>query len=98
MSIRQAKGRQIAERFHIARQGRLWLVPSQSGKGKYKVDAEKRQCTCPDFEKRAETVEGFACKHILAVRCWKLQQDGQAKQARASRPSRYDAIFPADQD
>jgi transposase len=63
MSIRQQKGLQIAERYNITRQGRLWLVPSQSGKGKkYKVDAEKRQCTCPDFDFRREP-----CKHLFAV-------------------------------
>jgi transposase len=62
MSIRQQKGLQIAERFNITREGRLWLVPSQSGKGKYKVDAEKKQCTCPDYDFRREP-----CKHLYAV-------------------------------
>lgn len=62
MSIRQQKGLQIAQRPGIVQQGRLWLVPSQSGKGRYKVDAEKRQCTCPDFDLRREP-----CKHLYAV-------------------------------
>ncbi|HWW76295.1 MAG TPA: SWIM zinc finger family protein [Pyrinomonadaceae bacterium] len=62
MSIRQQKGLQIAERFHIAREGRLWLVPSQSGSGRYKVDAERQSCTCPDFDFRREP-----CKHVYAV-------------------------------
>jgi transposase len=62
MSIRQQKGLQIAERATITRQGRLYLVPSQSGKGKYKVDADKRQCTCPDYDFRREP-----CKHLYAV-------------------------------
>jgi transposase len=62
MSIRQQKGLQIAERFNITREGRLWLVPSQSGKGKYKVDADKKQCTCPDYDFRREP-----CKHLYAV-------------------------------
>ena len=62
MSIRQQKGLQIAQRAAITRQGRLYLVPSQSGKGKYKVDAEKRQCTCPDYDFRREP-----CKHLYAV-------------------------------
>jgi transposase len=62
MSIRQQKGLQIAQRAGIIQQGRLWLVPSQSGKGKYKVDAEKRQCTCPDYDFRREP-----CKHLYAV-------------------------------
>jgi hypothetical protein len=63
MSIRQQKGLQIAQRANIIRQGLLWLVPSQSGKGKkYKVDAERRECTCPDFDFRREP-----CKHLYAV-------------------------------
>lgn len=62
MSIRQQKGLQIAQRANIIQQGRLYLVPSQSGKGKYKVDVEKRQCTCPDFDFRREP-----CKHLYAV-------------------------------
>jgi predicted nucleic acid-binding Zn finger protein len=62
MNIRETKGQDIANRFKIARQGRLWLVPSQSGKGKYQVDAEKQQCTCPDFDFRRQP-----CKHIYAV-------------------------------
>jgi transposase len=62
MSIRQQKGLQIAQRANIIRQGRLYIVPSQSGKGRYKVDAEKRQCTCPDYDFRREP-----CKHLYAV-------------------------------
>jgi transposase len=62
MSIRQQKGLQIAQRANITREGRLYLVPSQSGKGRYKVDADKRQCTCPDYDFRREP-----CKHLYAV-------------------------------
>lgn len=62
MGIREAKGKEIAGRFKIAQSGNLWLVPSQSGKGKYKVDAEAKQCTCPDFDFRRQP-----CKHIFAV-------------------------------
>jgi hypothetical protein len=36
MSIREQKGREIANRTNIIQDGNLWLVPSQSGKGKYK--------------------------------------------------------------
>lgn len=62
MSIRQQKGLQIAERANIRREGRLYIVPSQSGRGRYKVDAERRSCTCPDFDFRREP-----CKHLYAV-------------------------------
>jgi hypothetical protein len=62
MSIRQQKGLQIAERFPITQQGRLYIVPSQSGRGRYKVDAERQSCTCPDFDFRRQP-----CKHLFAV-------------------------------
>jgi hypothetical protein len=61
-SLRQLKGQQIADRYLITRKGNLWLVPSQSGRGKYTVDAEASRCSCPDFDfTRAK------CKHIFAV-------------------------------
>jgi len=62
MSIREVKGRDIAKRVNIVKSGNLWLVPSQSGKGKYKVDPEAGRCTCPDFDLRQ-----LPCKHIFAV-------------------------------
>ena len=62
MSLREIKGRDIADKFNIIRNDGLWLVPSQSGKGKYKVNAERQTCTCPDFEIRHQP-----CKHIYAV-------------------------------
>ncbi|MDX6696209.1 MAG: hypothetical protein QOF02_3812 [Blastocatellia bacterium] len=62
MEIREEKGRDIAQRFNITRQGNLYLVPSQSGSGKYKVDAEAQRCSCPDFE-----IRQAKCKHIYAV-------------------------------
>jgi transposase len=62
MSIRQQKGLEIADRARITRLGNLWLVPSQSGKGKYQVNAEASRCTCPDYDLRRAK-----CKHIFAV-------------------------------
>ena len=62
MSIRQQKGKEIANRTTIIQDGNLWLVPSQSGKGKYKVNPEKQSCSCPDFDFRRQK-----CKHIFAV-------------------------------
>lgn len=62
MSIRQQKGREIANRTNIIQDGNLWLVPSQSGKGKYKVNPEKQTCSCPDYDFRRQK-----CKHIFAV-------------------------------
>lgn len=62
MTIREQKGRAIASKATITKQGDLWLVPSQSGKGKYKVNAEKNTCTCADFDFKRQK-----CKHIFAV-------------------------------
>jgi transposase len=62
MNLRQQKGIAIATKATIKRDGNLWLVPSQSGHGKYKVDADASRCSCPDFDFR-----GDKCKHIFAV-------------------------------
>jgi len=62
MSIREAKGREIADRLRIVKSDNLYLVPSQSGKGKYKVDANAGRCDCPDHE-----FTQAKCKHIFAV-------------------------------
>jgi transposase len=62
MSIREEKGRQIADRARVVKSGNLWLVPSQSGKGKYKVDPDAQSCSCPDYEYTQSK-----CKHIFAV-------------------------------
>ena len=62
MSLREKKGYQIAEKSKITRKGNIWLVPSQAGRGLYKVDLEREQCSCPDFEIRRQP-----CKHVFAV-------------------------------
>jgi transposase/predicted nucleic acid-binding Zn finger protein len=64
MTTREERGQAIAETCELTRKGKVWLVPSQSGAGKYTVspDAEQPYCSCPDFETR-----GIACKHIHAV-------------------------------
>jgi transposase len=65
MSERQQKALAIAAKSKIAKKGDVWLVPSQSGNGSYKVnntDPDWPTCTCPDFELRR-----IHCKHIYAV-------------------------------
>ncbi|HEU0047633.1 MAG TPA: SWIM zinc finger family protein, partial [Nitrososphaera sp.] len=63
MEPRQERGLQIANRCYIGQQNGFWLVPSQSGQGRYRVlDGDKPTCTCPDYETRGER-----CKHIYAV-------------------------------
>lgn len=58
------RGLLIAATQKLTRQSGTWLVPSQSGNGKYIVspDAQQPRCTCPDFE-----TTGQRCKHIYAV-------------------------------
>jgi transposase len=62
MEMREQKGVAIATKANIKRDGNLWLVPSQSGRGKYKVNADVSKCSCPDFDFRQAK-----CKHIYAV-------------------------------
>jgi hypothetical protein len=64
MDTRQQKGLAIASTCTLIRRGKVWLVPSQSGRGRYTVtpDPECPRCTCPDHDTR-----GQKCKHIFAV-------------------------------
>ena len=61
---RQQKGLEIAATAKIVRKGAAWLVPSQSGAGRYTVipDPETPHCTCPDHQNG-----GHKCKHLFAV-------------------------------
>jgi transposase len=62
MDSREQRGLEIAARFHISQKDGKWVVPSQSGKGKYIVNLTEQNCTCPDHE-----TSGVKCKHIFAV-------------------------------
>jgi len=64
MDLRQQHGMEIAATKRLRNSGKLWIVPSQSGNGVYKVDVASKEptCTCPDFETRH-----VSCKHIIAV-------------------------------
>jgi transposase len=65
IEVRQQRGLEIAALTRIAKapQPREWIVPSQSGNGKYRVVlGDDPHCTCPDHETR-----GCKCKHIYAV-------------------------------
>ncbi len=64
MNDREQRGLAIAATCRINRKGPVWIVPSQSGDGRYTVvpHAETPHCTCPDHETR-----GCKCKHIYAV-------------------------------
>lgn len=65
MEPRQLRGEQIAKTGGLQqRSDHLWLVPSQSHKGKWLVDYSSGEpaCTCPDFE-----ANSAFCKHIFAI-------------------------------
>ncbi|MCA1623170.1 MAG: hypothetical protein LC768_03515 [Acidobacteria bacterium] len=50
---REIRGLDIAKRYTIKEENRLWFVPSTSGRGiKYKVDLSKQVCNCQDHEIR----------------------------------------------
>src|SRR5438445_3022040 len=66
MEPRQQRGLTIAAICKITQKDGVWVVPSQSGKGKYTVrlgdETEYTRCNCPDYETNA-----CKCKHICAV-------------------------------
>jgi transposase len=61
---REQRGLQIAALAKIDRKGGVWIVPSQSGSGRYTVcpDPEEPHCSCPDH-----ATTGQRCKHLFAV-------------------------------
>jgi hypothetical protein len=61
---RQLRGQQIADTCRLTRKGDDWIVPSQSGNGKYTVSmaGQYPTCTCPDYETNLNR-----CKHLYAV-------------------------------
>jgi transposase len=64
MNPRELRGLEIAARYKLTHRGKIWTVPSQSGKLPYTVDLGKNPpaCSCPDNE-----VNRQHCKHIIAV-------------------------------
>src|SRR5947209_286911 len=63
--LRQQRGMEMAALMPIQQTAKgTWIVPSQTGQGKYRVSlsGEKPSCNCPDFELRGQT-----CKHMFAV-------------------------------
>lgn len=62
MNAKQARGLEIASNSEIARDGNVWIVPSQSGSKRYTVNLFIQTCTCPDYE-----AHRIKCKHLYAV-------------------------------
>jgi hypothetical protein len=61
---REQRGLRIAATCKLTQKGGIWLVPSQSGHGRYTVgpDSESPHFTCADHE-----TQGLKCKHLFAV-------------------------------
>jgi hypothetical protein len=54
MDLREQRGMELAATRTIHHKGGLWIVPSQTGNGTYRVHLMPRiaSCTCPDHETR----------------------------------------------
>ncbi len=65
MDLREHRGMELAATRTIQQKAGIWIVPSQAGKGTYRVHLMPKvaSCTCPDHETR-----GVDCKHIFAAR------------------------------
>lgn len=65
MDAREQRGMELAATRTIRKKGGIWIVPSQTGNGTYRVHIMPKiaSCTCPDFETR-----GTNCKHIYAAK------------------------------
>src|SRR5258706_10274768 len=65
MDLREQRGMELAATRTIQQRAGIWIVPSQAGKGTYRVHLMPKiaSCTCPDFETR-----GMNCKHIYVAR------------------------------
>ena len=65
MDMRELKGLEIAARSRISFKDGAWVVPSQSGKGTYRVvlSPQGDSCPCDDFQLTQKP-----CKHVHAAR------------------------------
>lgn len=95
LTPRQQRGLAIAATTRISLKNDDWLVPSQSGLGRYRVMKGPAgfACDCPDFEDR-----GQPCKHIFAVEFVMRREttpDGTIIETRAARVTYAQANWPA---
>jgi len=71
ISEREQRGLAIAALSKIDKRDGMWVVPSQTGTGTYRVRHQNGECrcNCPDFEVRNVNSVGplLKCKHIYAV-------------------------------
>jgi len=73
MDMRELKGLEIAARSKIVFDGDAWIVPSQTGTGRYKVvlRPDGDTCTCEDHALHLQP-----CKHIHAARLTRERDHG----------------------
>lgn len=90
MNRREEKGREIAARAEINRDGKLWIVPSQTDDGTYTVDPNPNSlhCSCLDFAKHR-----IKCKHIYAVEYAARSEGCNVSDEKSSRPKRKRPIY-----
>lgn len=73
MDAREARALEIAATLPIRQIENEWIVPSQAGRGTYRVRKPTHlryvpgarsdlACNCPDYEERQ-----MPCKHVMAV-------------------------------
>lgn len=64
MEAREQRGVELAVAVlaRIREERDHWIVPSQSGDGRYSVYLDQQRCTCPDHQ-----IRRAKCKHIFAV-------------------------------
>jgi transposase len=74
MDLRELKGLELAARAKIVFKDGAWVVPSQTGNGKYTVVLKPAgdSCTCDDFTLRQQP-----CKHIHAARIVRERDGGK---------------------
>ncbi len=82
MNAREMHGMEIARTNRIRRNEKEWIVPSQSGRGTYRVweNGHSYLCSCPDCQFRRQK-----CKHIWAVEYWSTRSiDMEGNEATSS--------------
>jgi transposase len=91
MNRREEKGREIAAHAELTRDGELWIVPSQTGRGTYNVafHPEGPSCTCPDYAKHH-----VQCKHIHAVEYAQRSQGLSASDESPPKHGRRRKTYP----
>ncbi len=83
IETREERGLSIARHSAVHRNGRGWLVPSQSGAVSYLVDPEQGTCTCADHATR-----GVKCKHLWAVEFTKVMETSPDGTVRVTKMAR----------